>query len=954
MSTQPNVALLVESKAVLAVRQVSAHERISRPFVIDVLARSRQPFVVDGSELEVMGAAIDLEAIVGKPASVRVQQDDGKTKVWSGVCAQVEQVRFDETVGAESTYQLRIVPQLWLLSHRRSHRIFQHKTIPDIVTEILIEWHVDCELRLDMAAYPVQEYCVQYGETDLAFFHRLLEEAGIVYFFDDSSGSSLLVLSDQAHAAAKSLELPYASNPNEVHGTVYATRVHLAHQVRPGLVTISDYNFRNPKAPMVAKSDQIPGPEGSREIFEYTPGAFLMETGGPGQGPADEKVADDKSTTIHDPEKAGEPMAQRFLEAERHKRRYVSFESSAQNLAAGQVICINDHPQKELSGKSLLVIEVMDHLNASGDWQAVAEAVFADGPYRSPRVTPKPRVAGVQSAIVVGPKGEKEEIYTDEFGRVRVHFHWDREGDFDDHSTCWLRVSQGWGGAQYGVMFIPRIGHEVIVDFEDGDPDRPVVVGRVYTQPSPAAYSLPKHKTRSSWQTNTTPSDAKSKNFNEIMLEDAADNELVFVQAERNYMRLTKRNETERTGEDRLSVVGDHRLGIVGEVDSVHAGKQHLVKMVEVKDLKILKMEDPKTKPQDTWVEVVEKKITLTTGKATVVLEGDSIAVEAKKGIRLSADKNFVIKGGQVFLNAQGAKGVDADADKKAKDEVYVPEGRVVNSILKLFADEYHAKELAGRDALVHRVINGYPATRDHKLTEVVGKPVYVPDDPAKLHADHAETRAAIQAKIGDINVGDRSAAREWENTATTTEQLHNTALATEPMLKDIVGQSADAVDAEAYFGPEGKFAVKGKESLERKVKKGTAVEDVSDAVRGTIIVDRPEQIPGAVKALQEATEASGGQLVVDNKFAKFNDAGYGAVHADLFLKAPNGEMIRSEVQVHVRSLHDGTEKSIKEQSHKIYEKTRDKNVGLSNQQKESADQASMLLWQGGMAPHGG
>jgi type VI secretion system secreted protein VgrG len=277
-----------------------------------------------------------------------------------------------------------------------------------------------------------------------------------------------------------------------------------------------------------------------------------------------------------------------------------------------------------------------------------------------------------------------------------VRFHWDREGDYDDQRTCWLRVSQGWAGAQYGSMFIPRIGHEVIVDFDDGDPDMPVVVGRVYTQPSPAAYLLPKHKTRSSWQTNTTPSDAKSKSFNEIMYEDVADGELFYVQAERNYMRLVKRNETERTGEKRLSVVGDHRLGIVGKVDSVHTGKQQLIKMVKAKDLKILKMEDPRTKPRETWIEVVEKKITLTTGKATIVLDDDSITVEANKGIRLSADKNCVIKGSKTFFNAKGAKGVDADADQKAEDDVPVPEGRVVNSVLQLFGEQEELKVLQG------------------------------------------------------------------------------------------------------------------------------------------------------------------------------------------------------------------------------------------------------------------
>lgn len=707
----PSIILKVEARAKLSVRRVSAWEHISKPFAVDVVACSREPVAAKDKAPDLTGASIRLDWIIGRGAALRVEQDDGLHKVWTGICSHVEQVRFDETPGAESTYRLRIAPYLWLLSQRRNHRIFQHQRIPEIVAAIFDEWHLKYELRLDPQGYPKKEYCTQYGETDLDFVHRLLEEAGIVYFFEvrDVGGGkaqSFLVLTDAAHSQPPALELPFVSNPNEAQGTLYATNVHVVHQVRPGLYTLGDYDFRKPARPLIAKSQPAAAPEGTRERYAFRPGQFRVETAGPRQGPPDERHADDKGTSIHDVDGEGKARAQRFLEAERHKKRYVTFESSAQSLTAGMVVTITDHPHDELLGQRLLVLESMDHLDASGSWGAVAEAVFTDVPYRAPRRTPKPRVAGVHSAIVVGPPGK--EIYTDEFGRVRVRFPWDRQAQFDDDATCWLRVASAWAGPQFGQLMIPRIGHEVIVDFLDGDPDEPVVVGRVYTQPAPVPYKLPDQKTRSVWQTNSTPSDKKSKKFNEIMLDDMADNELVYVQAERNFMSLVKHDETERTGQDRTQVVGRHRLGIVSHVDSTHVGKQHLVQMVKAKDLKILEMEDPKTKPRDTFVEVVDEKITLTTGKSTIVLDGPTITVAAKGGIRLSADKNFVVKGTKVEVNAAG-RGVDAEADKKVNDAVPVPEDRRVNAVVQLLGDKYEAKKRADRGEIAIDALIGPP-----------------------------------------------------------------------------------------------------------------------------------------------------------------------------------------------------------------------------------------------------
>ncbi len=694
VTKEHNLRLDVESGAVLDVRSACAFEELSSPFEVEIIARSRRPAAAGAYDPPKMGATVDLGKIVSKPAALRVTMDDGFDRVWSGVIAEAKQVRWDAGTSTESTYRLRLVANLWLLQERRGRRIFQHKKVPHIVKAILDEWKIEAEWKIDEGAYKEREYVVQYGETDLNFVNRLLEEEGISYYFinkgDSGSIFSQLVLNDAPHTTPRSISAPFVDNANTVQGTNYFTGTNLVHNVRPGLVTLGDYNFRNPHKPLFSKSEAAQGPEGTREIYEFMPGNFCIETGGPGQGPSDEKMADNKSTTRHDDEDYGKKRAQRFLEAERSDKRSVGFMTSIQGLRAGGVFAMTPHPHSELDGKDLLCVRSECSVDATGKWHVNGSAVFTDAPYRPKRLTPKPRIHGVQAAIVVAPKGDEEQIYTDEFGRVRVRFLWDRLGEFDDNSTCWLRVAQGWAGAQYGMLNMPRVGHELIVEFLDGDPDQPIATGRVYTVPSPAPYTLPKHKTKTSWQTDTTPNQPNTKSFNEILFDDEKDKELVYVQAQRNYMSLTKRHETERTGGDRKAIVGKHRLHVVRSDDTVHFGERFLVKMIEPKDLKILELKDPEYDEKKTFLELVRKrgskKITLTTGGAHIELDGKDIRINAKGGIRFSADQELIIKGRKVYLNCKPAGRLTPQSQLKVDDEIKEPQGRVLNALLKLFS----------------------------------------------------------------------------------------------------------------------------------------------------------------------------------------------------------------------------------------------------------------------------
>ena len=660
----------------LEVKRFSVRERLSQPFEL----------VLDCTSVD---ETIDLDEIVGRGAGFVAR--GASTRVWTGVCREISQTHAMSPKTGLSSYELRIVPDLWLLSQRSGHRIFQHLSAVDIAEKLLAEWRITPSFELDRNDFPKLEYRVQYGESDFDFLSRTLEEAGIAYYFEDKakgeSHTTALVLADKPHTRKPFGALPSVDNANDAPGTEYVTRLRWSNRLRPGRATLRDYDFRRPDFKLFGGAPWAPEPEAFFEQYAYAPGGSLRELD---SAPDKKPVADDKSITRHD-DNALKARATRLLEAARRDKRVLEFDASELALRPGVVFTVEHHDHSDLApDQKLLVVETLFHGTAVDAWSVACEAVSAEVPYRPELRTKKPRIAGPQSAIVVGPSGK--EIYTDEYGRVRVRFHWDREGGFDDRATCWLRVSQAWAGTGFGITHVPRVGHEVIVEFLDGDPDQPLVVGRLYNGVAKPPYVLPKHKTRSTWKTQSSPF-AQSA-FNEIMFEDQAGSELVFVQAQKNLQKLVKRHETTRTGKDRTQIVGETRVSVVKELDAFRVGGQRLVKMVKPKKLKIIEMGDPDVSPEKTLIEVLDQKITLTTGKATIVLEGDSIAMTAEGAIRLSADGELVIQGDNVYFNCMPGKELSPDVDKLVADRVMRPSGRVMVSVLKLFHKKAKAKEL--------------------------------------------------------------------------------------------------------------------------------------------------------------------------------------------------------------------------------------------------------------------
>jgi type VI secretion system secreted protein VgrG len=557
MASPPAMKLLrasVASGDSIDVRHFTVREGMSQLFEIQLSVVSSNP-------------DIDLDAIVARAASFTVQVglEPAQTRTWVGVATSFQQVAAEDT--GVSTYQMKISPVLWLLTQRRNHRIFQLKSEIEIARKLLSEWNVPFVERLS-DTYKKRKYRVQYGESDYLFLRRMLEDAGISFFFETEGDETRLVLHDAPQRSEARAPLSFKDTLQD--GDVeHITNVRVGRRVRPGKYTVQDQDYRRPPAFKLLSSAKngIPNEE-SLERYHYVPGGFLFQSEKGDSTPN----ADDKGKYRAD-EGEGQKLATRRLDAKRAVAKIISFDTNAPDLAPGIVMSALDHPKSELSpGKKLLVTDSQWQGAPTGEWRKSCEATSADADYRPALRTRKPRVSGVETATVVGPPGET--IHTDEFGRVQ--FHWDREGKSDDASSCWIPVNHPWAGGGFGVVNLPRVGHEVIVDFLGGDPDRPIVLGRVYTNVQKVPYTLPAHKTQSGWKSQTVG----GTGYNEIMFEDAPGRELVRMQAEKDLNKLVKNNESvtignnrsKQVGNDDALTVGNDRTRTVGNNESVMIG----------------------------------------------------------------------------------------------------------------------------------------------------------------------------------------------------------------------------------------------------------------------------------------------------------------------------------------------------------------------------------------------
>ncbi len=625
-----SVELAVGNESRLAVYRLDVVEGVSSLYAIDVVVKSLDP-------------ALDLRPLVGQDARLTIAlARPAQQRSYSGIAIRAEQARaVAHGVSDElSEYHFRIVPRLWLATQRTNHRVFQHLTIPEIVDQVLgaygtLEW------KIDRAAHPKLEIRVQYGESDFAFASRLLEETGISYALLQEDGGARMVLADAPTSVPvrRQAALRFDMTPAVQMHEPCVREVRTAASHRPASRVVTDYDFRNPALSIHASHRAEQPARGEQEVHEYRPGGALIEREPAGASPT--PAADDRGYARIDSAFAND-RATRALEADRAGRVEVVFESNQVGLAAGTVFKIDQHPHPMLSGE-LLVVRTTIHGVVPDSMRVEHTAVSAAEPYRTPRTTPRPRVTGVESATVTGPRGE--EIHVDEHGRVRILFPWDRDGTPDERSFCWVRVAEGWAGTGFGMISLPRVGQEVLVAFLAGDPDQPVVVGRLYNQTHPVPYKLPDDKTVSGWKTCSSPA---SGGYNELKLEDKRGRELVYTRAERDRHALVRRDR-------RTRIERKHHLTTVGE-------EHHVVKDVRrelvLKDSHIHVVGDLRHKVDARRHETVGSDWEVQVGTKWAVQSGEEIHLKAGARVVIEAGARLTMKGPGGFVDIH-AGGVD-------------------------------------------------------------------------------------------------------------------------------------------------------------------------------------------------------------------------------------------------------------------------------------------------------
>jgi type VI secretion system secreted protein VgrG len=517
----------------LLLRAATITERLGQPFEIDV-------------DLLSPDEGVDFDSLLGKDLTLSIKLDGGSERHFHAFIAGFAQIG---RLGRYVTYRAHAVPWLWFLSRCADCYIFQNKSVPDIIKEVFRE-HGFTDLKDTLTkTYRVRDYCVQYRETDLNFVQRLMEEEGIYYFFEHASGSHKLVLADsysghKAYSGYESIEYFPPSN-NAQREVDHIHDWFLARNIQSGKYVATDYDFTKPRASLQTQYVQQRGvPKSDYEVYDY-PGKYLT-TG------------------------EGDHYVQARLESLQAGYETVRGVGNARGLSVGSLFKLTGYPRND-QNREYLITSAIHHLDVgeyesgkaarSEDYSCSFEAMASAEPFRSPGTAFKTRVSGPHTATVVGPEGE--EIYTDKYGRVKVKFHWDRDPNRNESSSCWVRVSQIWAGKNWGWMSIPRVGQEVVIDFLEGDPDQPLITGRVYNQDNMPPYDLPANKTQSGFKSRSTMSGGPD-NFNEIRFEDKKGAEQLYIHAEKNQDNMVEADATHTVGHDRTKAIGNDETTTVG------------------------------------------------------------------------------------------------------------------------------------------------------------------------------------------------------------------------------------------------------------------------------------------------------------------------------------------------------------------------------------------------------
>jgi len=539
--TQENRLIRVDTPLgndVLLLEGFSGSEGLSNPFSFELKLLSENHSII-------------FSDIIGQNVTISVNlAESGTKRFFNGIISRFSQVQGSVNESGNehfSSYTATMVPWLWLLTRTADSRIFQRLSVPEIIEQIFTEKGFgDFEMQTS-GSYDKRDYCVQYRETDFNFISRLLEEEGIYYFFKHVDGKHTLVMADLPgeHKVCPGQESArYYIGDDALLEEDTIEKLELTQEIQVGKYTLNDYNFEMPGTSLKA---EIPGQQelgpGEREVYDY-PGGYS-------------KKAD------------GERLTNIRMQEEEAEITTVGGAGNCRAFTSGYKFTLIGYYRRDMNDKEFVLTSVTHKayqgfiagdMDSELSYNNSFSCIPFEVPFRPGRKTRKPIVEGVQTAIVVGPSGE--EIYTDEHGRVKAQFHWDREGNNNENSSCWIRVSQVWAGGGWGAMYIPRIGHEVIVDFEEGDPDSPIITGRVYHGNNRPPYDLPAEKTKSTIKSNSSPGGGGN---NEFRFEDKAGEEEIFLHGQKDWDTVIENNKTQKIGNNEAKTVGNNRTKKIGK-----------------------------------------------------------------------------------------------------------------------------------------------------------------------------------------------------------------------------------------------------------------------------------------------------------------------------------------------------------------------------------------------------
>ena len=499
-------------------------------------------------ELSALATRSDIKSsdLLGKSVTVKLELVKGGFRYFNGYVTRFAQ---GTTLGRYYEYRMTVCAWLWFLTRTTDCRIFQEKTVPEILKEVFADHKMAVFEDGLTATYSQREYCVQYRETDFAFVSRLMEEEGIFYYFEHSDGKHTLKLvdSDSGYKKLEKASIAYYPPGRALHGDEeYIQAFRQDQRIQPGTVALHSFDCFKPKADLGVKAKNVQQHEhADYEVFDYA-GDYIQADHG------DHYV--------------------RLRVDELHSEfDLAEAECNVREIEVGRLFDFTSAPRRDQEREYLIVSAEWELQNNTYETNTDEDAIYrctmtvlqSRQQFRPARTTPRPTMGGPQTAVVVGPAGD--EIYCDKHGRVKVQFHWDRYGKRDENSSCWMRVSQPWAGKDWGTVSIPRIGQEVIVDFLEGDPDQPLIIGRVYNGDNMPPYVLPGAAVVSGIKTKTH----KGAGYNEISLDDTKGKEKVTIHAQYDMATTAKHDQTITIGNDQTVKVGAKRTVTVGGADKL-------------------------------------------------------------------------------------------------------------------------------------------------------------------------------------------------------------------------------------------------------------------------------------------------------------------------------------------------------------------------------------------------